>query len=153
MQPLQSLFLYYLQTDWRLNISYIIFEYMRATYKTTSGPSPPGPKMLSLPYWMLLTLIFTRFHVPFYSLVPSIPLISSSCTSTSILKSSHIHLPPVPPRLGSPVLFLCPLHFSHLITLLISTLLHFKVRQSNLVSTNPFSLTNHIFLLLLVHLF
>lgn len=167
VHPLQSLFLYFLLNS--LDISYIIFEYMRATHKAISSSSPPGPKMLSLPYGMLLSVIFAHFdswstaYRP-QSRVPSAPLLSSSCNFTSILTPSFtlnlnlslirprlLHhqpltqslLPPIPPRLSVPIPFLRPLLSSRMMISSISTLFHLKVRQFHSVSTNPLFLTNH----------
>lgn len=168
MHPLQNLFLYSLLNDQLLN--YIIFEYMRATYKCNSYP--PGPKILSLPSGMLLTVIFARFHAFVYRL----PHTSASAITTSFVKLMQLHkhpdtqsmpqthpFSPTPPWTSHLVLpsigfsssqpsssFPLTSPFFRLMTFSTLTLLHIKVHQFHPASTNLFSPTNHLFLLLLI---
>lgn len=48
---LQSLFLFFLLTDWRINVAYMIsFESIHTTYTATSNSSTPNESKPSLPY-------------------------------------------------------------------------------------------------------
>lgn len=124
--------------------------------KAISGPSPPGPKMLLLPYRML-TISFAGFDASVYRfqcilLVPSTLALLSSCNFTDFLISRLCHLcnrlnrvclhllllwlliqsllPPVPPRLNPLILLLRPLVSSLIMTFSILTFLSLKVHHT-----------------------
>lgn len=148
---------------------------MCTTYNAISTPSPPGPKMMFLPYQMLLTIIFASFD----ALVYRLEYISAGAINTGFIKLMHLQeqldidvVPPaqprapfkathstshpIPPSIGpsssQPSSSFPPsFHFFSSVTFLTSTLLRLKVCPSNHISTNPFSPINLFFIILLVH--
>lgn len=71
VSPIQALFLYAHKTDW-LNVGHIIFETMRTSPILIFDPgtsSSSKTSKTSLPYGMLLIVIFHLFEVPLHNLI------------------------------------------------------------------------------------
>lgn len=76
VHPLQSLFLFSLLSNLKMNIGYIIFVFKHATCVVISSRKAPAIAKLSLPYGMLLPVIFDHFHIPVSNPLGLVPLIS-----------------------------------------------------------------------------
>lgn len=65
VHPLQSLSLYSLLNDWRINIGYVVLESMRAACAPISCPNPPDISKISL-HIGCSCLSFAHFNTPIY---------------------------------------------------------------------------------------